>query len=182
MSRRPIGIAQAARGRRHAGRDLVHARDRRPAADRRDARRRDRARSTTRPADAPAYYMINCAHPTHFERRAGSRRPWVDRIRGLRANASRRSHAELDASHRPRRRRSGRARRRHTARCGRAAARSPCSAAAAAPTTATSQRCAPRCSRKRPCRHSRGRPRDRCDRARAKAPADQRSPSARSIE
>jgi len=43
-----------------------------------------------------AYYMINCAHPTHFEnvlRNAGS---WRFRIRGLRANASRRSHAELD--------------------------------------------------------------------------------------
>ncbi|MET0961381.1 MAG: homocysteine S-methyltransferase family protein [Noviherbaspirillum sp.] len=43
-----------------------------------------------------AYYMINCAHPTHFEdvlRGGGS---WVQRIRGLRANASRRSHAELD--------------------------------------------------------------------------------------
>ena len=43
-----------------------------------------------------AYYMINCAHPSHFEdvlRAGGS---WVRRIRGLRANASRRSHAELD--------------------------------------------------------------------------------------
>ena len=46
----------------------------------------------------PAYYMINCAHPAHFESvlRAGG--PWRYRIRGLRANASRRSHAELDAS------------------------------------------------------------------------------------
>ena len=45
---------------------------------------------------APAYYMINCAHPTHFgdSLEAGSR--WVDRIRGIRANASRLSHAELD--------------------------------------------------------------------------------------
>jgi S-methylmethionine-dependent homocysteine/selenocysteine methylase len=45
----------------------------------------------------PAYYMINCAHPTHFERvlEGGA---WIDRIRGLRANASRRSHAELDES------------------------------------------------------------------------------------
>jgi homocysteine S-methyltransferase len=46
----------------------------------------------------PVYYMINCAHPTHFEPvlRAGG--GWCDRIRGLRANASKRSHAELDAS------------------------------------------------------------------------------------
>ncbi len=46
----------------------------------------------------PAYYMTNCAHPTHFERvlREGGAR--VERIRGLRANASRRSHAELDQS------------------------------------------------------------------------------------
>ena len=46
----------------------------------------------------PAYYMINCAHPTHLAgalERAGD---WRERIRGLRANASRRSHAELDES------------------------------------------------------------------------------------
>jgi S-methylmethionine-dependent homocysteine/selenocysteine methylase len=42
----------------------------------------------------PAYYMINCAHPTHFDSvLAGD---WVGRVRGLRANASTRSHAELD--------------------------------------------------------------------------------------
>jgi S-methylmethionine-dependent homocysteine/selenocysteine methylase len=44
----------------------------------------------------PAYFMINCAHPTHFERQLASGTAWVDRIRGLRANASKRSHAELD--------------------------------------------------------------------------------------
>jgi S-methylmethionine-dependent homocysteine/selenocysteine methylase len=42
----------------------------------------------------PAYYMINCAHPTHFE--SVLNQPWTDRIRGLRANASTMSHAELD--------------------------------------------------------------------------------------
>jgi S-methylmethionine-dependent homocysteine/selenocysteine methylase len=42
----------------------------------------------------PAYYMLNCAHPTHFE--AVLDGPWRERIRGLRANASTRSHAELD--------------------------------------------------------------------------------------
>ena len=43
----------------------------------------------------PAYYMINCAHPTHFEHVLGDE-PWRERIRGLRANASTMSHAELD--------------------------------------------------------------------------------------
>jgi homocysteine S-methyltransferase len=47
---------------------------------------------------APAYYMINCAHPTHFEGSLAAGEPWVGRIRGVRANASRRSHAELDES------------------------------------------------------------------------------------
>jgi homocysteine S-methyltransferase len=44
----------------------------------------------------PCYYMINCAHPTHFERVLTAEEPWVERIRGLRANASRMSHAELN--------------------------------------------------------------------------------------
>jgi homocysteine S-methyltransferase len=44
----------------------------------------------------PAYYMINCAHPTHFEHILADGRPWLERIRGIRANASRRSHAELN--------------------------------------------------------------------------------------
>jgi S-methylmethionine-dependent homocysteine/selenocysteine methylase len=43
----------------------------------------------------PAYYMINCAHPTHFEAVLGDE-AWRERIRGLRANASTKSHAELD--------------------------------------------------------------------------------------
>jgi S-methylmethionine-dependent homocysteine/selenocysteine methylase len=46
--------------------------------------------------DGPAYYMINCAHPTHFESTLAGKEGWVQRIRGLRANASRLSHAELD--------------------------------------------------------------------------------------
>jgi homocysteine S-methyltransferase len=46
----------------------------------------------------PAYYMINCAHPTHFAHLFGNASRWSQRIRGLRANASTRSHAELDAS------------------------------------------------------------------------------------
>jgi S-methylmethionine-dependent homocysteine/selenocysteine methylase len=47
-------------------------------------------------ASAPAYFMINCAHPTHFE--AALEGPWLERVRGIRANASRMSHEELDAS------------------------------------------------------------------------------------
>jgi S-methylmethionine-dependent homocysteine/selenocysteine methylase len=43
-----------------------------------------------------AYYMINCAHPTHFEHVVSGAEPWLERVRGLRANASTRSHAELD--------------------------------------------------------------------------------------
>jgi S-methylmethionine-dependent homocysteine/selenocysteine methylase len=37
---------------------------------------------------APAYYMINCAHPTHFEAVLTKDEAWRDRIRGLRANAA----------------------------------------------------------------------------------------------
>jgi S-methylmethionine-dependent homocysteine/selenocysteine methylase len=46
--------------------------------------------------NAPAYYMINCAHPTHFDAVLATNEPWVMRLRGIRANASRRSHAELN--------------------------------------------------------------------------------------
>src|SRR5262245_8404949 len=46
----------------------------------------------------PAYYMINCAHPHHFAQELRSEASWVARIGGLRANASAKSHAELDAS------------------------------------------------------------------------------------
>jgi len=46
----------------------------------------------------PSYYMINCAHPTHFEHVLAEGESWAKRIRGLRANASRKSHAELNES------------------------------------------------------------------------------------
>jgi homocysteine S-methyltransferase len=46
--------------------------------------------------EAPAYYMINCAHPTHFESVVDAAEPWAARVRALRANASKKSHAELD--------------------------------------------------------------------------------------
>jgi S-methylmethionine-dependent homocysteine/selenocysteine methylase len=45
---------------------------------------------------APEYYMLNCAHPTHFEDVVAGEHPWRERIRALRANASTLSHAELD--------------------------------------------------------------------------------------
>ncbi|MFO0991995.1 MAG: homocysteine S-methyltransferase family protein [Hyphomicrobiales bacterium] len=46
---------------------------------------------------APAYYMINCAHPEHFND-VLEKGAWLERIRGIRANSSNKSHAELDAS------------------------------------------------------------------------------------
>jgi S-methylmethionine-dependent homocysteine/selenocysteine methylase len=45
---------------------------------------------------AAAYFMINCAHPTHFAPVLDEAGPWGERIAGLRANASALSHAELD--------------------------------------------------------------------------------------
>lgn len=42
------------------------------------------------------HYMLNCAHPTHFEHVLDAAAPWAQRIGGLRANASALSHAELD--------------------------------------------------------------------------------------
>jgi S-methylmethionine-dependent homocysteine/selenocysteine methylase len=46
----------------------------------------------------PAYYMINCAHPTHFDHVLDGGAGWMQRVRGLRANSSKKSHAELDNS------------------------------------------------------------------------------------
>ena len=48
--------------------------------------------------EGPAYYMINCAHPTHFDHVLAAGGAWVNRLRGIRANSSRCSHAELDNS------------------------------------------------------------------------------------
>lgn len=45
--------------------------------------------------DWPAYYMVNCAHTTHFDGVLEDG-DWLRRLRGIRANASRLSHAELD--------------------------------------------------------------------------------------
>jgi S-methylmethionine-dependent homocysteine/selenocysteine methylase len=52
--------------------------------------------------DAAAYFMVNCAHPTHFAAalQAGleAGEPWVERVQAIRANSSTMSHAELDAA------------------------------------------------------------------------------------
>ena len=53
-------------------------------------------------AGSPLYYMVNCAHPTHIEpvlyRAKDQGEAWLPRFRGLRANASTKSHEELDES------------------------------------------------------------------------------------
>ena len=43
-----------------------------------------------------AYFMINCAHPSHFDQRLAAGGDAMQRVRGIRANASRRSHQELN--------------------------------------------------------------------------------------
>ncbi len=50
--------------------------------------------------EPPLYFMINCAHPTHFinELQGGINEEWIKRIKGIRANASCKSHAELDVA------------------------------------------------------------------------------------
>ncbi|HEX2565189.1 MAG TPA: homocysteine S-methyltransferase family protein [Acidimicrobiales bacterium] len=47
---------------------------------------------------APAYYMVNCAHPTHFAEQLTPGAEWLARVKAIRANASRCSHAELDVA------------------------------------------------------------------------------------
>jgi homocysteine S-methyltransferase len=42
------------------------------------------------------YFMVNCAHPTHFEAAIEAGGDWLQRLGGIRANASRKSHTELD--------------------------------------------------------------------------------------
>lgn len=46
----------------------------------------------------PLYFMINCAHPTHFINVLEGDWEWKSRIKGIRANASCKSHAQLDES------------------------------------------------------------------------------------
>ena len=47
-------------------------------------------------SNGPAYYIVNCAHFDHFGAALSDDNAWTQRIRGIRANASRCSHAELD--------------------------------------------------------------------------------------
>ncbi|GGB22716.1 homocysteine S-methyltransferase family protein [Allosediminivita pacifica] len=49
-------------------------------------------------AGAAAYFMVNCAHPDHFRSALEADAAWLGRVWGVRANASRLSHAELDAA------------------------------------------------------------------------------------
>jgi S-methylmethionine-dependent homocysteine/selenocysteine methylase len=46
----------------------------------------------------PDYFMVNCAHPSHIAPALADPGEWRSRIVGLRANASTRSHEELDAA------------------------------------------------------------------------------------
>ncbi len=52
--------------------------------------------------ETPIYYMVNCAHPNHLlptlEAARNGDEPWLSRFRGFRANASEKSHEELDNS------------------------------------------------------------------------------------
>lgn len=45
-----------------------------------------------------SHFMINCAHPNHFADKLDASEAWKERIKGIRANASNKSHEELDAS------------------------------------------------------------------------------------
>jgi S-methylmethionine-dependent homocysteine/selenocysteine methylase len=44
------------------------------------------------------YFMVNCAHPSHFAAVLEDDGPWRERIHGIRPNSSKKSHAELDES------------------------------------------------------------------------------------
>jgi S-methylmethionine-dependent homocysteine/selenocysteine methylase len=48
--------------------------------------------------NGPEYFLINCAHPSHFEGALNAGETWARRIHGVRANASAKSHQELDES------------------------------------------------------------------------------------
>ncbi len=91
-----------------------------------------------------AYFMVNCAHPTHFENALDPGAAWTARIGGVRANASARTHAELDEA--PDLDRGDPARLATiTAGCSGCSLNSPWSAAAAGPITSTSRRSPPPC-------------------------------------
>ena len=54
------------------------------------------ARTDALTGGAAAYFMVNCAHPDHFRAALEDDAPWLRRVWGVRANASRLSHSELD--------------------------------------------------------------------------------------
>jgi S-methylmethionine-dependent homocysteine/selenocysteine methylase len=57
----------------------------------------DAVRSTdTATRGYPSYFMVNCAHPTHFANVLDPSAAWTRRLAGIRANASTMTHAELD--------------------------------------------------------------------------------------
>ncbi len=91
-----VGIAQAARGAQIpvAISFTVETDGRLPSGD---TLQQAIARTDEETGAYPVYYLINCAHPSHFLGALRESGNWRDRIRGVRANASRRSHAELDA-------------------------------------------------------------------------------------
>jgi len=43
----------------------------------------------------PIYFMVNCAHPQHLRNLFAVHKPWMDRIRGVRANSSAENATEL---------------------------------------------------------------------------------------
>ena len=98
IRRKAIRHRPRRRRRRSADRPLVHDRDRRPVAVRSIPGPRRSGRSMPATGQRPLYYMINCAHPDHFRAVLDEPGPWRRRVRALRANASRMSHAELDAA------------------------------------------------------------------------------------
>ena len=63
--------------------DLLHARDRRPAADGRAALAEAIEAVDAATRHGPAYYMINCAHPTHFDHVLDGDAAWMQRVRGI---------------------------------------------------------------------------------------------------
>ena len=127
-----IGVARAARGRRHARASCPS-----PSRPTAGCPRASRCGDAVAAVDAatgggPAYYMVNCAHPTHFDERCSTTT--------LAGADPRRPGQRLDAEPR----RAGRGRRTSTPAtrrlvpatpsCARACRTSPCWAAAAEPT------------------------------------------------
>ena len=92
-----IGVARAARALADSCGDLVHRGDQWPPG--KGETLREAIETVDRETDStPEYFLINCAHPTHFEDALKAGEAWTARIHGVRANASTKSHAELDES------------------------------------------------------------------------------------